>query len=89
MSLKSDFLHGVPVQAIRSVPPAAVESLDPRQSTVNDASQFAAKFRRAVIEQALLRFFSRKPGGVSIRFLWRFQPRYFAKVGSDPSVCLG
>jgi hypothetical protein len=53
---------------------------------VNHASELVAEFRRAVFKQALLRFFNGKPGGISIRFLRRFEPEHFAKVGSNGSV---
>ena len=60
-----------------------MQSPDACRSPIEDAGEFGAEFRRAVFEQALFRSFCGKPGGVSIRFLRRFQPRHFAKVGSD------
>jgi hypothetical protein len=66
-----------------------VQPLDAGCCSVDDANQFSTEFRRAVFEQALFCFFSGKPGGVPIRFLRRFQARYFAKVGSDGKLWLG
>ena len=60
-----------------------MQSPNAGRGPVDDAREFCAKFRRAVFEETLLRFFSGKPGGVSIRFLRRFEPRHFAKVGGD------
>jgi hypothetical protein len=88
-SLKSDFLQAVPPHAIRSVTGAAVQSPNPRYSAVNDASEFGAELQRPAFQQTLLRSFRGKPGGVSIRFLWRFEPSHFAKVGSDGKLWLG
>src|ERR1035441_6093401 len=84
--LKADFLQFVPVPAIGSFAGAAAQSLNPRQSTVDHANEFSAECRRAVFAQTLRRFFSGKPGGVSIRFLRRFEPRHFAKVGGDAKL---
>ena len=81
--LKAGFLQFFFVPAIGSVANAAVQSLDPRTGAVDDASEFGAKFRRSVCAQAQFRFFCGKPGGVSIRFLWRFEPCYFAKVNHN------
>ncbi len=67
----------------RSLAGAFVHSPDASRSPVDDAGKFAAEFRRTLLEQAYFRFFSGKPGGVSIRFLRRFEARHFAKVGSD------
>jgi hypothetical protein len=64
-SLKSDFLQSIPVDAMRSVA-GALQPLNPRKGAVDHASEFSAEFGRAVFQQALLRFFSRKPGGISI-----------------------
>ena len=66
-----------------------MQSADACCGSVDDASEFGAEFRRAVFQQALLRFFSGKPVGVSIRFLRRFEPRHFAKVGSDGTFWIG
>jgi hypothetical protein len=60
-----------------------VQSSNADRGPVDDAREFCAKFPRAVFEETLLRFFRGKPGGVSIRFLRRFEPRHFAKVGGD------
>jgi hypothetical protein len=64
----------------------SVQTPDAGLGTVNHASEFGAGFPRAVFKQALLRFFNGKPGGISIRFLRRFEPGHFAKVGSNGSV---
>jgi|HubBroStandDraft_1064217.scaffolds.fasta_scaffold03325_10 hypothetical protein len=64
----------------------SVQAPDAGCGAVNHASEFGAEFRRAVFEQALLRFFNGKPGGISIRFLWRFEPGHFAKVGGNGKV---
>ena len=66
-----------------------MQSPDACHGAIDDASQFGAKFLRAALKEALLRFFGGKPGGVSIRFLRRFQPRHFAKVGSDGKLWRG
>jgi len=62
-----------------------MQSPDACHGAIDDASQFGAKFRRAALNEVLLRFFGGKPGGVSIRFLRRFQPRHFAKVAATAS----
>jgi hypothetical protein len=66
-----------------------LQALDPRRSTVDDANEFRSEIRLAVFEQALLGFLSRKPCGISIRFLRRFQPRHFTKVRCDRKGGLG
>ena len=66
-----------------------MQSPNAGRGAVDDAREFGAKSRRAVFEQALLRFFSGKPGGVSVRFLRQFEPRHFAKVSSDRQLWLG
>ena len=66
-----------------------VYSLNPRQSTVDDAGEFRAEFGGTVFEQALLRFCGRKPSGVAIRFLGQFEPSHFAKMGRDGELRLG
>ncbi len=86
--LKADSLQGVLVPAIWSVAGAAVLSPDPRQSTLDDASQFSAEFGGAPFPQPLLRFFGGKPGGISIRFLRRFEPSHFAKVRTHGKLWL-
>src|SRR5208337_5535523 len=77
--------HGVN----RSRAGTAVQSPNAGRGTVDDAREFGAKFRRAVFDQTLLRFFRGKPGGVSIRFLRRFEPSHFAKVGGHGKHWLG
>lgn len=89
MSLKSGFLQLVRTHAIRNMAGRTVQSRDPRQSTVDNSNQFGAEFWRAVLQQALLGLFRRIPCGVAIRFLRRFEPGHFAKVGSDGEVGLG
>lgn len=85
--LKADFLQAVGGHAIRPVD-GAVQALDPRRSPVHDANEFRAKFRRAVFEQSALGLVRGKPAWISIRFLRRFEARYFAKVSSDSEFCL-
>jgi hypothetical protein len=63
-----------------------VQAPDAGLGAVNHAGEFGAEFRRPVFEQALLRLFSGKPGGVSIRFLRPLEARHCAKVGSNGSV---
>jgi hypothetical protein len=46
-----------------------MQSPDACHGAIDDASQFSAKIRRAALNEALLRFFGGKPGGISIRFL--------------------
>ena len=60
-----------------------MQSPDACLCPVDDANKFGTEFRHTVFEQALLRSFNGKPGGVSLRLLRRFQARHFAKVGSD------
>jgi hypothetical protein len=86
--LKVNFLQSVLAHAIGRFVGTAVQSLNPRHSAVDDASEFSAKFRRAGFEQTLFRFFGGKPGGVSIRFLRRFEAGHLAKVGSDGKLRL-
>src|SRR5450755_1968422 len=86
--LKPYFPQALTVHAIRRVASACVQSLDPRQSAVDDASEFGAEFRSAVFLQTLLRFFRGKPGGASTRFLRCFEPSHFAKVGSDTGTLI-
>ena len=87
-SLKADFLQSIPRHAIWNVANSAVQSLDPQLSAFDNPSEFRAKFRWTVFAQALFSFFSGKPGGVSIRFLRRFEPGHFAKVGIDGELWL-
>ena len=75
--------------AIGNMPGSAVQSLDARRGAVDDASEFGAEFGLAVFEQALLRFFDGEPGGVSIRFLRRLEPRHFAEMCGDGKLGLG
>jgi len=66
----------------------SMQSPDACHGAIDDASQFAAKLRRAALNQALLRFFGGKPGGISIRLLRRFQAKHLAKVSSDGKLWL-
>lgn len=67
----------------------SVQAPDACRGTVDDQSEVGAEFRRAVFEQALLRFFSGEPGRVPIRFLRRFEPRHFAEMSGDGKFRLG
>jgi hypothetical protein len=73
----------------RSGAGAFVQSPNAGCGTVDNTSEFGAEFRCALFEQPLLRFFRGKPGGVAIRFLRRFEPGHFAKVGNDGKLGLG
>ena len=86
--LKPYFPQALAVYAIRKVASACVQPLDSRQSAVDDASKLGAEFRSAVFPQTLLRFFRGKPGGSAARFLRRFEPSHFAKVGSDTGTLM-
>jgi len=89
-SLKFYFLQGVLVRAIFEFDVAGVvQSLNPRQGTVDDASEFRSEFGRAVFQQALFRFRWRKPGGITIRFLGRFEAGHFAQVSGDSGLRRG
>jgi hypothetical protein len=87
--LKTDFLQFIPMAGLRMAVAFAVQSLNPRQGTVDNAGEFGAEFGGAVFEQALLRFRGRKPGGMSIRFLRQLEPSHFAKMSSDGELRLG
>jgi len=63
-----------------------VQAPDAGLGAVDHAGEFGAEFRRAVLEQALLRLLSGKPGGISIRFLRPLEPGHSAKVGGNGSV---
>jgi len=86
---ETDFLQFIPMAGLWMVVGFIVQSLNPRQSTVDDAGEFGAEFGGTVFEQALLRFCARKPGGVAIRFLRQLQPSHFAKMGRDGKLRLG
>jgi hypothetical protein len=88
-SFKSDFLQAVPGRSLRNPRGARFESLNPRQSAVDHASEFGAEFGRTAFPQTLFRSVRGKPGGVSIRFLRRFESGDFAKMGSDGKLWLG
>jgi len=87
-SLKADFLQSIPRHAIWNVAGSAVQPLNTQHGPFDSPSEFRPKFRWTVFAQALFSFFSGKPAGVSIRFLRRFEPGYFAKVGIDGKLWL-
>jgi hypothetical protein len=87
-SLKADFLQAIPAHAIGNYARARLQPPNPRRSSVDDTSKFGAEFPRPVFFETLLCFFRREPGWVPIRFLRRFEPSHFAKVGSDPKFGL-
>ena len=60
-----------------------MQSSDAGDGTVNDARKFAADFRAAVLQEALLCFLGAKPGGMPIRFLRSLELRYLAKMDND------
>jgi hypothetical protein len=78
-SLKTDSPQGISRRTIRSLV-AAAQSLNPRNGTVDNASEFGPEFPRAIFKQTLLRVCGRKPGGIPIRFLGWFEPGYLAEM---------
>jgi hypothetical protein len=77
--LKTDPSQSITRRTIRSLV-AAAQSLNPRNGTVYNASEFGPEFLRAIFKQTLLRARGRKPGGISIRFLGWFEPGYLAEM---------
>lgn len=91
----ASILKGVEADSVQSIPHAiwkvsrsAVQPLNPQQSVADNPDKFSAKFRLTVFQQQLLGFFRGSPGGISIRFLRRFEARHFAKVGVDRQLWL-
>jgi hypothetical protein len=83
ISLKSDFVQTIFLQTIRRMTGAALQTLNPRNGTRDNADEFGAKLWRAVFAQTLLRLFGGKPGWISLCFLRRFEPGNLAEVSND------
>ncbi len=84
-SLKSNFLQRLRLHATMHVG-LTVLPLNPAHGTIDNAREFRAEFRRPASEEALLRFFRRKPTRITIRFLRPFQTRDFAQVRGDAEL---
>jgi hypothetical protein len=62
---------------------ACLQSFNTDYGAVNDSGKFRADFLRAAFAQALFCFARRKPRGISIGLLRRFQPGDFTEISND------
>ena len=62
---------------------ARSQPLNSRDRAIDHALQLVAQFGSSIFPQTALRLLLRKPCGVAIRFLWRFEMGHFAQMSSN------
>ena len=88
-NLSNDFFSGLELHLLQRIMGYAGSVPQPSNasySTVDHGSEFGSVFSGAVLTQPALRFFGRKPRGISIRFLRLSKAQNLAEMSVDGAL---